>query len=90
MDASVFFVTSSNWPPGATWAPLYRFLSGEPGDADRAPLPNEAFGNVAVFDATTGALVDVIQIGPYPSGLEHPMHGGHGEQGGAGHGGHGM
>jgi YVTN family beta-propeller protein len=77
MDASVFFVTSSNWPPGATWAPTYRFLSGEPGDTDREPLPNEAAGNVAVFDATTGALVKVIQLRAYPSGLEHPMTGHH-------------
>jgi len=73
MDGSVFFVTSSNWPPGATWEPTYRFLSGDPGDTTRTPLPNEAFGNVSVFNAETGALVKVIQVRAYPAGLEHPM-----------------
>ncbi len=77
MDGSVFFVTSSNWPPGATWEPTYRFLSGNPGDASRTPLPNEAFGNVSVFNAATGALVKVIQVNAYPAGLEHPMTGHH-------------
>lgn len=80
MDGTVFFVTSSNRPPGVMWSPTHRFLSGSPGDADRQPLPDEAFGNVAAFDAETGALVKTIQLGTYPSGLEHPMaHGGHGQ-----------
>jgi DNA-binding beta-propeller fold protein YncE len=74
MDASVFFVTNSNWPANAaSWAPTYRFLSGNPGDASRPPLPNEAFGNVAAFDAATGAVRAVIQLRAYPAGLEHPM-----------------
>ncbi len=74
-----FFVSSSNLQ--GTWAPPFRWLGAPDGDGVRTPLPNDAFGNVTVLDATTGAVQAVIPLGRYPSGVEHPMHHGmsHGE-----------
>ncbi len=73
----VFFVSNSNLQ--GTWAPPYRFLDDDPdGDGTRAPLPADAFGNVAVLDAQTGEVVGVVPLGRYPSGLEHWHAGGHG------------
>ena len=74
-----FFVSSSNLQ--GTWAPPFRWLGEADGAGVRTPLPNDAFGNVTVLDATTGAVVAVIPLGRYPSGVEHPMHHGmnHGE-----------
>ena len=73
-----FFVTSSNLQ--GTWAPPFNFLGEPDADGVRAPLPNDAFGNVTVLNAETGAVEAVIPLGAYPSGIEHPMpeHGGHG------------
>lgn len=72
-----FFVTSSNLQ--GTWAPPFNFLGEPDADGTRAPLPNDAFGNVTVLNAETGAAEAVIPLGAYPSGVEHPMpaHGGH-------------
>ena len=81
----VFFVSSSNLQ--GTWQPPFNFLDDDPdGDGVREPLPNDAFGNVTVLDAATGAVEAVIPLGRYPSGVEHPMgsHDGHGMD----HGGH--
>lgn len=74
-----FFVSSSNLQ--GTWAPPHRWLGPADGQGVRAPLPNEAFGNVTALDAETGAVVAVIPLGRYPSGLEH-------WHGTGGHGGH--
>ncbi len=72
-----FFVTSSNLQ--GTWSPPFHFLDDDPdGDGVREPLPNEAFGNVTVLDAETGAVEAVIPLGRYPSGVEHPHPPGHG------------
>src|SRR5690606_32488688 len=72
-----FFVTSSNLQ--GTWTPPFNFLGEPDADGARAPLPNDAFGNVTVLDAETGAVEAVILLGAYPSGVEHPMglHAGH-------------
>jgi DNA-binding beta-propeller fold protein YncE len=72
-----FFVTSSNLQ--GTWTPPFRFLDDEDPDGDgvRQPLPADAFGNLTVLDAETGAVEAVIPLGRYPSGVEHPMHGMH-------------
>ncbi|MEM1042382.1 MAG: hypothetical protein AAGI91_07090 [Bacteroidota bacterium] len=78
-----FFVTSSNLQ--GTWAPPVRFLGPPDADGARAPLPNDAFGNLTVLNAETGAVEAVITLGAYPSGVEHPMHGMH--HGGMEHGG---
>lgn len=71
-----FFVTSSNLQ--GTWQPPFNFLGAPDGGGTRAPLPNDAFGNVTVLNAQTGAVEAVIPLGAYPSGVEHPMpaHGG--------------
>ena len=61
-DGSRFFVTSSNLD--GAWMPDFLF-----NDADGAPQEASAFGNVAAF-APNGALLGVIQLGTYPSGLE--------------------
>ena len=61
-DGSRFFVTSSNLD--GAWTPDYLFL-----DADGQPQEASAFGNVAAF-APNGALLGVVQLGAYPSGLE--------------------
>ena len=67
LDGSRFFVTSSNLD--GAWSPEYRFLGPAGADGARAPLPAEAFGNVAAF-SVDGALLGVVQLGAYPSGLE--------------------
>ncbi|MDX1531758.1 MAG: hypothetical protein R3362_09550 [Rhodothermales bacterium] len=90
--AGVLFVSNSNLQ--GTWTPPHRFLDADPdGDGVREPLPASDFGNVAALDAATGAVVAVIPLGRYPSGLEH-WHGAGGHGGpdgprdGAEHGGH--
>jgi len=71
-----FFVTSSNLQ--GTWQPPFRFLDDDPdGDGVREPLPADAFGNLTVLNAETGAVEAVLPLGRYPSGVEHPMHGMH-------------
>ena len=56
-----FFVTNSNLQ--GAWTPSFLFRSdGAPGEA-----PD--FGNVAVYDMD-GTLLEVIQLGHYPSGVE--------------------
>jgi DNA-binding beta-propeller fold protein YncE len=70
-----FFVTSSNLQ--GAWAPPFNFLGPPDADGVRTPLPNEAFGNLTVLNAETGAVEAVIPLGAYPSGVEHPM-GAHG------------
>ncbi|MEM1115498.1 MAG: hypothetical protein AAF845_18485 [Bacteroidota bacterium] len=65
MDGSRFFVTSSNL--NGAWTAPFLF-----NDADGEPQGPEAFGNLAAFSAT-GELLDVIQLGTYPSGLEPVM-----------------
>jgi len=70
-----FFVTSSNLQ--GTWTPPYLFLGEPDGDGVREPLPADAFGNLTVLDAETGAVEAVLPLGTYPSGVEHPMHGMH-------------
>jgi len=89
LDGTTFWVTNSNTQ--GTWAPVYRFLGPAGDGGTRTPQENIAFGNIALFD-TSGALLKLIQLGPYPSGVEHPMHHDHaGMQGGhEGHEGHGM
>ena len=78
-DGARFFVTSSNLD--GAWTPPFLFQ-----DADGRPQAASAFGNVAAFSAT-GDLIDVVQLGAYPSGLEPVMlHGGAGH-GAMGHGG---
>ncbi len=70
--AGAFFVSNSNLD--GSWTPPYPFR----GD-DGEPLPNESFGNVAAIDPTTGEILKVIQLGRYPTGLEHWHPGGHGQ-----------
>lgn len=76
MDGSVFFVSNSNNVASGSWTPTYRFFAD--GTGPRPAPENTAFGNVAVFSATDGTLLKTIQLGAYPSGLEHPMAGHHG------------
>ncbi|WP_412060165.1 YncE family protein [Rubrivirga sp. IMCC45206] len=72
MDGARFFVTSSNL--NGAWTPPFLFMP--PGTGDREPLGPESFGNLAIFSAA-GDLVEVVQLGAYPSGLEPVMvHGG--------------
>ena len=72
--AGAFFVSNSNLGTNEmpTWTPPYPFL-GEDGQ----PLPNTAFGNVTALDPETGAVLKVILLGRYPTGLEHWHEGGH-------------
>ena len=62
-----FFVTSSNL--NGHWTPPYAFLGPASSSGVRAALPSSQFGNLAAF-AMDGTLIDVVQLGEYPSGLE--------------------
>jgi hypothetical protein len=79
-----FFVTSSNLQ--GAWQPPFNFLGAPDANGVRSPLPNEAFGNLTVLNAETGAVEAVIPLGAYPSGVEHPMGAhGHHDMGGMDH-----
>ena len=69
MDGSRFFVTSSNL--NGKWTPDFLFMppAGESAQGDRQAAEARSFGNLAAF-SPTGALLGVVQLGAYPSGLE--------------------
>ncbi len=68
-DGARFFVSSSN--THGQWTPPFLFRR-----ADGSPTTPADWGNVAAY-TMDGTLIGVVQLGAYPSGLEHAMgHGG--------------
>ena len=69
-----FFVSSSNLGTNGhpVWTPLFPFQ-----DDSGETLGDDQFGNVTALDPETGAVLKVIQLGRYPTGLEHWHEGGH-------------
>ncbi len=66
-DGTRFFVTSSNL--NGKWAPVYDWLGPADAAGVRAPLPAARFGNVTAF-SMDGTVLETIQLGAYPSGME--------------------
>ena len=66
-DGARFYVSSSNLT--GRWVPPYAFLGPPDADGARAPLPAARFSNVAAF-SIDGAVLGVVQLGTYASGLE--------------------
>ncbi len=66
-DGTRFFVTSSNL--NGTWAPAYDWLGPPNAAGVREALPAARFGNVTAF-SMDGAVLETIQLGAYPSGME--------------------
>ena len=61
-------MTSSNL--NGRWAPVVRLARpGRRRRASRAPLPAARFGNVTAF-SMDGTVLETIQLGAYPSGME--------------------
>ena len=67
-DGRYVFVSNSN-ATGA-YTPRFPFR-----DETGQPLPNSAQGNLTVVERATGAIAKVIDLGAFPSGVEHHAHG---------------
>ncbi len=66
-DGTRFFVTSSNL--NGRWTPAFAWLGPASAAGVRAPLPAARAGNVTAF-SMDGTVLQTVQLGAYPSGME--------------------